>query len=174
MATHYYFAYGSNMAEAVFGGRVQGVAAGCGVLRDYRLSFTLPSKRWNGYAADLSALDGAEVWGRLWQISDDQLKTLDAVEANYRRIEVTVEWMNQPDDGLRPKQISAMTYVVRNEMRAPEDGAPETEYLNHLLTGAEECELPAHYIQFLRASSKSPGGSLRVVGTSDDAPSAHG
>ena len=150
VATHYYFAYGSNMADAVFGGRVQGVSAGCGVLRGYRLSFTLPSRRWNGYAADLSALDGAEVWGRLWQISDDQLKLLDAVEGNYRRLEVSVEWMNQPDDGFRSEQIPAVTYVVRDEMRAPKDGAPEAEYLNHLLTGAEECGLPANYIQFLR------------------------
>ncbi len=155
VGTRYYFAYGSNMAAAVFDSRVQGVAAGCGVLRDYRLSFTLPSRRWNGHAADISASDGAEVWGRLWQISDDQWKALDAVEGNYRRIEVTVERMNQSDDGSRPEQIPAMTYVVRNEMRAPEDGAPEAEYLNHLLTGAEECGLPAHYIQFLRASSKT-------------------
>ena len=154
VVTHYYFAYGSNMADAVFGGRVQGVSAGCGVLRGYRLSFTLPSKRWNGYAADLSALDGAEVWGRLWQIGDDQLRALDAVEGNYRRLEVTVEWMNQPDNG---EQISAMTYVVRDEMRAPEDGAPAAEYLNHMLAGSEECGLPAHYIQFLRASSMRPG-----------------
>jgi len=149
VATHYYFAYGSNMADAVFGGRVQGVSAGGGVLRGYRLSFTLPSRRWNGYAADLSAVDGAEVWGRLWQISDDQLKVLDAVEGNYRRLEVTVEWMNQSDAGSRPEQIPAVTYVVRDEMRAPKNGAPEAEYLNHLLTGAEECGLPALYIQFL-------------------------
>lgn len=157
MATHCYFAYGSNMAGGVFGGRVQGVSAGCGVLRGYRLSFTLPSKRWTGYAADIAAFDGAEVWGRLWRISDDQLKVLDVIEGSYRRLEVTVERRTQTDDGFRPEQISAVTYVVRDDMRAPEDGVPVAEYLNHLLAGAEECGLPAHYIQVLRASSKGPG-----------------
>ena len=97
------------------------------------------------------------VWGRLWQIGDDQLEALDAVEGNYRRLEVIVEHMSQPDDGFRPEQISAMTYVVRDELRAPEKGAPEAEYLDHMLVGAEECGLPVRYIRFLRASSKSPG-----------------
>jgi len=159
VVTHYYFAYGSNMAAAVFDDRVEGVAAGCGVVRDYRLSFTLPSRRWNGYAADLSPLGGAEVWGRLWQMSEEQLKVLDVFEANYRRIEMTVQRM-QTEDSLLPEQVSAITYVVRDEMRAPEDGAPVVEYLNHLLAGAAECGLPTDYLQFLRGLPTDPDPSV--------------
>lgn len=160
VSVHNYFAYGSNMAASVFDSRVQGTSLGCGVLRGHRLSFTLPSRRWGGYAADLTALDGASVWGRIWKISEDQLRALDAVEGNYRRLEVTVELMSHPEDGVPTEQVSAITYVVRSERRAPEDGAPAAQYLNHLLAGAEECGLPLHYLKFLRGSSRAPGGSM--------------
>lgn len=145
-----YFAYGSNMSASVLLDRVDGQHAGRAVLRDHRLAFTLPSRRWGGRAADIVPAAGAEVWGRLWVVDEDGLAVLDRYEAAYRRVGVRVERI---DGGGRPGEVlDAVTYVVRDERRAPDDGTPDAEYRRHLVTGAEECGLPESYLRSLRRS----------------------
>jgi hypothetical protein len=140
------------MAASVFLDRVDGEAAGRAVLRDYRLAFTLPSLRWGGRAADIVPADGAEVWGRLWSVGDEGIAVLDGYEAAYRRVIVSVERF---DDGGRPAgRLDAVTYVVRDERRAPDEGDPHPEYRARLVAGAGECGLPAAYLRGLRG----PGG----------------
>ena len=153
MPTRYYFAYGSNMADGVFNIRVEGESAGCAVLCDYQLDFSLRSKRWTGYAAGIIPAPGAEVWGRLWEMDVAQLEILDEFEAAYTRLEVTVERIQPEKDVVRTEPVSALTYIVRPERRDHTGGAPVPEYLNHMVVGAEACGIPEHYIRFLRATS---------------------
>jgi gamma-glutamylcyclotransferase (GGCT)/AIG2-like uncharacterized protein YtfP len=144
-----YFAYGSNMSEAVLRDRVDAEAAGKAVLRDHRLAFTLPSRRWGGRAADIVPAGGAEVWGRLWSVDDEGIEMLDGYEAAYRRVVVRVE---RVDGDARPAPLDALTYVVRDERRAPDEGAPAAAYRRHLVAGGEECGLPANYLRVLRGA----------------------
>jgi gamma-glutamylcyclotransferase len=143
-----YFAYGSNMAAAVLRSRVGAEPVGRAVLRGYRLAFTLPSQRWGGRAADIVPDDGAEVWGRLWSVDDEGIAVLDGYEAAYRRVVVGVERVD--GGGLPAGRVDAVTYVVREERRAPDDGDPHPGYRAHLVTGAEECGLPDAYTRQLR------------------------
>lgn len=144
-----YFAYGSNMAAVVLCSRVAAVPVGRAMLRGYRLAFTLPSQRWGGRAADIVPAGGAEVWGRLWVVGDDGIEVLDRFEAAYRRIVVGVE---RVDGDARPAPLDALTYVVRDERRAPDEGAPAAAYRRHLVAGGEECGLPANYLRVLRGA----------------------
>lgn len=163
----YYFAYGSNMAKAVFHGRVVGEPAGRAALEGHRLAFSLPSQRWGGRAADLAILSGAEVWGRLWCVDEDQLAVLDRFEGAYQRLEVTVARIEEQGGKVRTEEAQAITYVVRDDRRAPDEGTPAPEYLGQMLKGADECGLPAHYIRFLSAAASYVAEPLRVVGTRD-------
>ena len=148
-----YFAYGSNMADEVFNARVDGESVGCAVLRDYQLEFSLPSKRWRGYAAGIAAFDGEEVWGRLWEVDEAQFEVLDDFEAAYTRLEVIVDRIQSEKNVVRTESVSALTYIVRPERRDHTGGAPVPEYLNHMVAGAEACAIPEHYIRFLKAAS---------------------
>mgnify|MGYP006428505933 CR=1 FL=1 len=155
MPTRYYFAYGSNMSDEVFGSRVVGESVGCAVLRDYRLDFSLPSKRWTGYAAGIGAVPGSEVWGRLWEMDQAQFEILDEFEAAYPRLEVTVEHLQAEGGVDRTELVSALTYIVRPERLDSDGGAPVPEYLSHMVAGAEACGVPEHYIRFLKAISSA-------------------
>ena len=153
MSAQHYFAYGSNMSEQVFRGRVIGESVGAAVLHGHRLAFTLPSKRWGHRAADIRAEEGASVWGRLWLVDDDQLEELDRIEANYRRLDVTVHRVVGADD--ETEEVSAVTYVVRDDRRAADEDAPAPVYLQHMLDGATECGLPEDHVRRLRLLTDS-------------------
>jgi len=139
-----YFAYGSNMAASVMTGRVPAEHAGRALLRHYRLAFTLPSKRWGGHAADLIPHSGTGVWGRLWRIEREQFETLDGIEAAYDRHGVSVERFVDGNEDLI-EVVDAIAYTVKPSRRSDDEGRPSELYLQHILTGAVECDLPADY-----------------------------
>jgi gamma-glutamylcyclotransferase (GGCT)/AIG2-like uncharacterized protein YtfP len=141
-----YFAYGSNMSAAQMAARCPGaIALGAALLDGWELKFDRPSTRWGGFVADIVPLDGAQVWGVLWQVTSAHLEALDRFEgvANgaYRRVEVSV---NTPADHALH---SAQVYVVC----LPENpGLPSGRYLEVMVAGAEEHRLPTQYIHQLR------------------------
>ncbi|MDJ0665218.1 MAG: gamma-glutamylcyclotransferase family protein [Acidimicrobiia bacterium] len=142
-----YFAFGSNMSSATL--RERGVAAemaGPALLRDHRLAFTLPSIRWTGRAADVLPAPGQEVWGVLWNLSDSN--ALDPFERRYHRVEFTVE---QNGNGHAGPARRALGYIVRPELRAPDEAPPAPAYLRRMVEGATEAGLPHAYVDFLRS-----------------------
>jgi cation transport regulator ChaC len=151
-----YFAYGSNldpdqMAERCPGHRVVGRAA----LHDHRLFFPLFSNRWNGGVASIQLHHGGTVWGILYDLTDDDVKSLDGYEGFrgagdqhnlYDRVTLTVD-IDRPDDGSIPRRVRCETYVARPSNPSP----PSRRYLDAILKGARHHRLPEEYAQALAA-----------------------
>lgn len=133
---HAYFAYGSNLC-------VDQMAQRCPDAADPRRA-TLADHDWlinERGVATVEAVDGAQVHGVLWQVSDRDLATLDSAEGvpvRYRRDRLTV----QTDDGPAP----AWVYIDHRV----EAGPPRPGYLERVINGALQHDLPHRWIEFLR------------------------
>jgi hypothetical protein len=129
--THLYLGYGMNTnidsmryrcPDAVFINAVR--------LSDYRLRFA--------YHADVVYERGSSVWCALWQISDEDLASLDILEGYpgyYQRKLVPTPSRYYPA-GLRSN--SWIYYMAQNEP----DAYPDNSYLNMLMEGYAECGMP--------------------------------
>ena len=149
---HLYFAFGSNMSPVTIRERVVGATpAGTALLRNHRLAFTLPSKRWTGRAADVLPASGAGVWGVLWEITDPG--SLDEFEKRYDRGVIDVLRFGQGDLAGTPTR--AFTYTAKSEHRAADEAPPAAAYLERMIEGAQHGGLPSDYIAFLRSCGKS-------------------
>jgi gamma-glutamylcyclotransferase (GGCT)/AIG2-like uncharacterized protein YtfP len=140
-----YFAYGSNMASDVMADwcaehRFVGPAR----LDGFRLLILRRSVRWKAGAADVVPDDGAATWGALYEVSAADLEALDrkefATQGGYQRREVEVVC-----DGARH---AAVTYEVVE--KAPHELAPKQEYVDLLVRGAQERNLPQEWIDVLK------------------------
>ncbi|MDJ0952618.1 MAG: gamma-glutamylcyclotransferase family protein [Acidimicrobiia bacterium] len=142
----YYFAFGSNMARTTLVERgVRARRAGAGFVPNYRLAFTLPSQRWTGRAADLVPATGHQAWGVLWEMNDPN--ALDPFERRYDRRSILVT-----PSGAEPgseQTVDAFTYTVKAKHRATGEDLPAPAYLERMLAGALEAELPSSYVRFL-------------------------
>ena len=130
-----YFAYGSNLD-------VTQMARRCPDARDPRPAM-LADHDWlinERGVATVEPFDGSQVHGVLWQISDDDLASLDHAEGvpvRYRRDRLTVD----TDDG----PASAWVYVDHRV----EPGAPREGYLERIIGGAVHHGLPPRWLDFL-------------------------
>ena len=90
-----YFAYGSNLDEAQMKLRCPGlkvISPGC--LRDYRLDFTHFSSGWSCGVADVVESEEGEVWGVVYEITQQNLESLDSDEGFpdfYTRFRAVIE-----------------------------------------------------------------------------------
>ncbi|MEK7285856.1 MAG: gamma-glutamylcyclotransferase family protein [Nitrospirota bacterium] len=138
-----YFAYGSNMDASQMLGRCPGneiVGAAC--LTHYTLTFTRWSRSWNSGTADIIPEKGKEVWGILYDLTLDNLRRLDRFAdypTSYVRQDVLVKQGKEI--------IPAFTYVAIRQGAF----APSKVYLNKMIVGASGKEIPAKYIDFLKA-----------------------
>ena len=135
----YYFGYGSNMNKITMQGRCgqdNYTDLGQGLLVDYQLYFFI-----RGYA-NIKAIAGQSVRGVLYQINDSCLASLDKAEGYptfYQRQEVKIIYGD--------KKINAEVYIVKNDDTT---GLPSDTYYQTVLTGAEEHNLPAEYIKYIK------------------------
>lgn len=130
-----YFAYGSNLD-------VTQMARRCPDATDPRPA-TLADHDWlinERGVATVEPLEGAQVHGVLWQVSDHDLAVLDSAEGvpvRYRRDRMTV----QTDDG--PEE--AWVYVDHRV----EPGPPREGYLERIIEGAVHHGLPQRWLDYL-------------------------
>ena len=147
IATLWYFAYGSNLERSTFVGRrrMQPLATAIGMLRDFELRFDLPVGPGERGVANVAPRPGEHVWGALYQLTVSEAERLDRTEGVdkgvYRRLAVEIA---KPDGSA----VAAFTYC--SEISGPER-KPSRRYLGLLLAGARELELPAEWVERLRA-----------------------
>lgn len=133
---HSYFAYGSNLC-------VRQMARRCPDATDPRPA-VLSDHDWlinERGVATVEPVTGNQVHGVLWQLSDDDLATLDSAEGvpvRYRRDELTVH----TDDGPSP----AWVYIDHRVIPGP----PRPGYLPKIIDGAVHHGLPQRWIDYLR------------------------
>uniref|UniRef100_A0A3B4U9F2 Gamma-glutamylcyclotransferase a n=1 Tax=Seriola dumerili TaxID=41447 RepID=A0A3B4U9F2_SERDU len=141
-----YFAFGSNLLKE----RLQLTnpsASFCttGRLKDYELNFGLWEQHvenaWHGGVATIEFCPGAEVWGVIWTLSNENLTSLDNQEGvnlgMYSPLEVPVD----TDKGL----ILCRTYQMNNFHAC----APSPQYKQVVCLGAEQNGLPVEYLKRL-------------------------
>ncbi len=134
----YYFAYGSNMSSRQMSERLacdQLTIIGRARLQGYQLVFDKISRDGTG-KANLTKDDSGEVWGVVYQLTDEQMSDLDDFEAGYSREKVEVIL----DDGQR---LEVDTYI--SSRRNP-SLRPHIDYVQTIVSGAQENELPEEYI----------------------------
>jgi len=145
-----YFAYGSNMWREQMRQRCPDhECLGIAVLKDHALCFPRSSLVRKCGVAGIVEQSGAEVWGVVYRLHDEDLAALDKREGydptkpphvnRYNRQTVRVV--------MNGGTVDCLTYVAR-----PEEGAhvPNAEYMAAIITGAEENGLPPDYVSRLR------------------------
>jgi cation transport regulator ChaC len=146
-AALWYFAYGSNMSAVVFRERraIQPLAARRGFVDGYRLCFDIPIGPGQRGVANLRAEAGFRTHGVAYLLSDAQCEHLDHTEGVhmnvYRRVAVRV---------VTGEATAVDAFTYQSALCDP-TRRPSARYLNLLLDGALEHELPEEYVGFLES-----------------------
>ncbi|MBN7819341.1 gamma-glutamylcyclotransferase family protein [Bowmanella yangjiangensis] len=137
-----YFAYGSNMSQARLSARIPSATKLIAAeLMGFVLAFNKPGIDGSAKGNLLRTGDPIDsVWGVVYQIDATALPLLDSIEGDgYIRRTVAVYL-----DDIR---LEVQTYLATH---IQPDLRPFTWYKNHVLTGAQEHQLPAEHIASIR------------------------
>ncbi|XP_063616507.1 gamma-glutamylcyclotransferase-like [Cydia splendana] len=149
-----YFAYGSNLLKKRI--RINNPTAeflGIGRLDNHILDFMKYSEHWRGTSATIVPKQGSIIWGAIWRLHNNDMPALDwqeGVETNWyfpKTVEITT-----PDGQTvecRTYQQTSNPPPREEDDEIPVDRRPSITYLNVILKGAEECQLPPDYIEKL-------------------------
>ncbi|MGC8776072.1 MAG: gamma-glutamylcyclotransferase family protein [Minisyncoccia bacterium] len=136
----YYFAYGSNMNHKQMAERCKNAKFICrAYLKDYQFIYDGYSKKWKGAVGNIIKRKGSKVWGGIFEINDEDLKTLDKYEGSpsvYGKQIVVVKDDNN-------KEYELFVYL-KNMLNI---GKPSENYKNVVIQGAKDCNLPDDYIK---------------------------
>ena len=141
----YHFSYASNLKRQWLLGNCPSAVFVCiAKLDGYRISFCGYSESWKGAKATIIRSPGDAVWGAVWKLSPDHVTSIDSEEGVhlgvYNKLALTVTKKGGDE------KFECITYA------RPEDvpqGAPSPQYLQTILEGARECDLPQDYIEEL-------------------------
>jgi len=144
-----YFAYGSNLNLKQMAQRCpQSNLVGKASLQGYKIAFTKYSSSWDSGVADIIRAADSEVWGLLYEVTEDDLKRLDGYEGHpdyYLRIAIPV--VNEQGDS-----VEAYTYEVVDKV---DFVPPSEEYLGIIKDAAKKFDFPEEYkIQLDQIESK--------------------
>jgi len=149
-----YFAFGSNLDPDQMRARCPAhKVVGLAALREHKLIFPIFSTSWGGGVASLQLSHGRDVWGLLYELSDEDLHTLDGYEGFrgpgdahnlYEREPVWVE-LTRPEDGSVPRRVKAAAYLAHTANPSP----PSRRYMDAVIKGARAHKLPDDYIAAL-------------------------
>ena len=137
-----YFAYGANLNLDGMNMRCPGNKPLCrAVLNDYRFMFK--------GVANIEAVVDHNVHGALYEISKEHLQSLDRFEG-YPRLYIrkTVPVITEDN---RELQVVVYQMTDRNQYSSPSSG-----YLNIILAGCRQWQLPEQYIQYIISLAKNP------------------
>ncbi|QDU71966.1 gamma-glutamylcyclotransferase family protein [Mucisphaera calidilacus] len=151
-----YFAYGSNLDPQQMDDRCPGFhvhARGC--VRDYELTFPRFCEGWAGGVASIAPAEGRDVWGVLYELTQDHLDALDGYESidegHYWRDVIGVELDTE-------QTLEAITYFAHPEAGGPMP--PSRQYLDAILRGARYHRLPERYVALLERTPIVPPKSV--------------
>lgn len=140
----FYFAYGSNMSSSRLRHRVPSARAiGRGALAGYRLAWHKRGSDGSGKCDIIAGRSGDVVYGVVYRLSPEHKPRLDLAEGlGYSYAQRHVEpWLMDEE-----ASISAITYYA---LKTDPTYIPFSWYRDHVLIGAREHDLPAHYIAML-------------------------
>jgi gamma-glutamylcyclotransferase len=151
-ASHYYFAYGSNMSLKRLEERI-GKVSHCGTasLKNYYFSFNKKGSDGTG-KANIVPDSSSCVEGVVYKLSTQQMNRLDHCEGvpkHYKRETVSIlSSTGQP--------IQATTYVAQKALISLQPLRPSPDYLNHILSGARENHLSSRSLKQIQNAAQYP------------------
>lgn len=150
----YYFAYGSNMNSVQMQKRcAKPRVVAIARLADYRIAFFGHSKIWDGAQETVVRDPGHGVWGVVYEIGNMDQERLDAWQDV--RMDGTGPYFHYP---ARVKGVGGQIYTVlfyKKDLLG-EPRRPSKTYLDFIIAGAKEKQLPAEYIDELEGIESSP------------------
>jgi len=139
-----YFAYGSNMENSQMIRRCPNFKLlGRAKLNGFKLDFTKESSLWEGGVADIVKNLNNHVWGLLYELTEQDLDSLDTYEAcstYYKRKNISVEY--------KSKNVEVIAYEVVNKEPFI---LPSRKYMNVIIKAAIENYFPKGYVDFLKS-----------------------
>lgn len=150
---NFYFAYGSNLKDKeCHRTATEARAYGVAFLPGYRLAFTKHSTDRDGDAATIKKDSTSIVWGFVYRVNDHDRKKLKKREGGYDEIGTTVYLITPtPEDD--PTPLEAFTFAAKKV--CSHQCGPPPAYLNLIIEGAEERNLPEDYQQSIWAVRKT-------------------
>ena len=150
----WYFSYGSNLSMQQMLLRTGSVPSSKpAILANYRLAFRQVLRSHDVYATIVPSPD-AIVHGAVYLCSPHAMERLDEAEGVsencYRR--ETIEVMTNTGE-----RLSCVVYI--GESFETKESTPSSDYLNRILTGAKEHQLPTDYIKSIADKAQNPNGS---------------
>ncbi|XP_014488440.1 PREDICTED: gamma-glutamylcyclotransferase-like [Dinoponera quadriceps] len=154
--TFLYFAYGSNLlAKRIRLNNSTAVVKSIGYIKNFRLDFQRYSKRWHGASATIVETNDSIVWGVVWELDKCNLPTLnrqEGVQDNiYHAMSVDVITPNGTTLNCRVYQQCHNPTEYMKPADLPMDRKPSPLYLETIIKGAQENNLPDDYIKFLKS-----------------------
>ncbi|KAG4071272.1 hypothetical protein HA402_003976 [Bradysia odoriphaga] len=149
--TFMYFAYGSNLlSKRILSDNPTAVRKTIGVLENYRLDFNIQSRNWNGAVSTIYEDDDYHVYGAIWEIdisNMDELDRQEGVEKNlYKPLTKSIITPTGEEINCRVYQQINYPDEFYELEDLPIDRQPSRSYLNCILKGAYESQLPIEYI----------------------------
>jgi gamma-glutamylcyclotransferase len=145
-----YFAYGSNMDPRLMSKAApDATSIGPGRLDGFRLEFNVYSDRWEGGAANLEPDERAYVWGVIWDVSEDDIDTLNTFAGHptfYRREEVEVRTAGGDVEDCVTYRVAHQQGYVR----------PTPAYVASLRGAARMQGLPPEALDIIEAAAMPP------------------
>ncbi|HXF05589.1 MAG TPA: gamma-glutamylcyclotransferase family protein [Blastocatellia bacterium] len=140
----WYFAYGSNMDSKRLEARIgrSSMQWAVGMIRGYELVFNKVANDESGYA-NIRPSERGIVYGVLYLLSKQELRKLNRYEGvpeHYKCVRLQVETEHDV--------IKAMSYIAADS-KVKEGLRPRCDYLECLIKGAKEHNLPQDYIRQL-------------------------
>ena len=138
----YYFAYGSNMNWEQMRRRCPSAQFVCvAVLKNYRFAIARHSRLRDCGTANILAETGGEVWGIVYDVSEQEFAILDGFEDGYRRERARVR-----ATGDSQSSVEVLVYIAEKEDYVP---LPSSEYKRLIVTGAKYWNIPEIYLLML-------------------------
>lgn len=143
-----YFAYGSLMNhEQLLARGAKPTVIGAAKLADHQLAFFDYSPVWDGAEESVVPAAGQEVWGVIYELTPYDRDRLD--DTQDARFDGTGAYFHYPakvtdEEG----KVHTVLLYKKNKLGTPQ--TPSVEYLDVIVQGAVEHQLPAGYVETLR------------------------
>ena len=150
----YYFAYGSNMNPAQMAERCAAARVVCAAcLPGHRLAFYGRNRVWDGGKETVVQESGQQMWGVLYELTFGDATSLDVWSSV--RLDGGGAYFHYP---VLVRDASAREHTAvlyKKDLLGP-PVPPSSQYLAHIVAGAEANKLPAAYVDYLKNLQSVP------------------
>ena len=150
----YYFAYGSNMNKGQIAERCSVARAVCAAcLPGHRLAFYGRNRVWDGGQETVVQELGQQVWGVLYELTFGDAASLDVWSSV--RLDGGGAYFHYPVQVHDAAGREHTAVLYKKDVLGP-PVPPSSQYLAHIVAGAEANGLPDAYVEYLKNLQSVP------------------